>query len=369
LDEDLVMKTVVALREIVGDSGEIERIDDVTRIAKMFVSEKDNSVRSLLLACILNTKSRMMLNRILATPNIPVAIYNWLLEAVKDNSVPFIKKSLELLQYLPLNLDMLKQYKLGRVVKKLNGHEDEQINSMSKELIEKWTGLIEKSTTKKPEAMEKLKDEGLKRQSMDLEEAPMKKTKLESPMERAASEEIVGEKNKTLDMVEDKKKTLEIITDKIAPLATIKPGKLSTPNSATIRGSFDLFQSPSPLESPQPATTSKPYIVRKIKAASIASVKAKSGPVENKKIAMSITEEKEELPDKPKKQKKRVRFHEKPKLVQIRYFETEDDDTPHIHRHNFRDAEKQEASIAFKRFRMDRDLEWREPKSKLEGGK
>lgn len=109
------------LREYVDDSGSLRNESCITPFANIMKEER-NYVRQNLLLRVASSSNPDILSSFVNNELFLNVLQNWLVESV-ENSNQLVVKILEFLDRLHFSVEMLKNYKFGKIIKKLSASE------------------------------------------------------------------------------------------------------------------------------------------------------------------------------------------------------------------------------------------------------
>ncbi|ORX92977.1 hypothetical protein K493DRAFT_338539, partial [Basidiobolus meristosporus CBS 931.73] len=145
IDEESVDDLMHLLTPLVNKDWGLGHVDHIPKFVKFMRSEEKSSRRSLLLTVLVNTTDRTTLRSFSYSRGLTV-LRMWIVQAQKENS-PLLIKSLEALKNIPMEINVLKESMLGRVIRALKNSEEKDIKALATELMNRWTKLIQQEPT------------------------------------------------------------------------------------------------------------------------------------------------------------------------------------------------------------------------------
>ena len=134
-----------ALTAILAPADCLVSASQCMKFAKLMNSQKSDANREPMLSALFKTYNQDVLINFAKSKGIMV-LRSWLVQS-RDTSTGLLKLMLQVLEKLPMTLDILKREKLGKLMKafaKGEGASDTQeTQSMAQNIIESWTKLIE----------------------------------------------------------------------------------------------------------------------------------------------------------------------------------------------------------------------------------
>ncbi|KAH9510744.1 Disabled 2-interacting protein [Dermatophagoides farinae] len=138
-----------AFTPLLTENGGIKPVEDQTQFQKIYDIMKNCSTK-LVSKCIyyqiLMSTSPEVLEQFLKIGGWDL-ICLWVKSSRDIGNVTFLLDLLKLLHILPMNIDRLRENECPKIVKKLCKHENEQIALKAKQIIKKWTKIIQTLST------------------------------------------------------------------------------------------------------------------------------------------------------------------------------------------------------------------------------
>lgn len=397
---EIVNAMLVKIKPFVGSTGSIQPDVDFDRLGKVMEDESEFLGRTLILTILLSSTAEpvkggdeskaivfLLCDRITRSSLILGVLQKWLTDAAKagEPDCHLSLKVLELLGRLHLNVEHLVQYKYGKLVKKILGREDcitTETKRKAQELYDRWSELAKSeegsrrssadSQTRRPSTA--VSEVGPVENPGLFSDHSAPKTRAAMILERAARGQaapkavarytlmhvykyLTGCRPMSADDIHKAKKRRQYLQEAVAS------GQAAPEELEQLGLLLDHPASPPPPPPPPPS----------------ADIPLPNHTTPNT-VELNMDREDRaptpptEVSPRTGKPKKRVTFAREEDLVQVHYFDMEEEEQPMARKSSFsafkakkkgdyHHADKQEASYAFNRLRieMEAEIEWQTP--------
>eukprot|EP00112_Aurelia_sp_Birch-Aquarium-sp1_P020773 Seg543.6 transcript_id=Seg543.6/GoldUCD/mRNA.D3Y31 product="Serine/threonine-protein phosphatase 1 regulatory subunit 10" protein_id=Seg543.6/GoldUCD/D3Y31 len=381
-----------ALKPMLGIYGDIKTPQEVLRVVNLMKDAEKLMSRCIYLNVLRATCSRSKntevhgdtLDRFLLSGGWGI-LNKWLNEYTKSENSPILVELLEVLRFLPVTIDILKQGNTGKIIKLLTKYDDPDVRRGAMQLIKQWKGMIRGGNSEK----------GSKNNSTDLakkagEDSPggagkrarQGSTDEKLPPEKKAKQSEEKKEHKK-EKIQDPKVAVESFGFMNAIVAVAKPVKkkkklvspkttlpldeiLSNKNLDGDKNAEPPYSSP--LREDQ---DSKDKVIDTNGEGNNNDQSQKTDPKDTNGEKMDESSNDSSQPLSTKKKKKSITWAEEDNLAQIFYFELDEEERAAMHhtvnfmtaKHNelIREREALESARRTGEDRMVEKLTWRRP--------